>query len=143
MPANVGPNGMAVHYVNIDRGAAALLEFSCGAVMIDTGGRGDAASGHLIGYLIAFFARRPDPNRRIAAIFITHTHLDHNVNLEKVAQSFQVGGCVYSGMLTGSGRIAANWARIAGKSCMGRPTAAVTAGEVASQAISGEVSCPP
>lgn len=108
LPA-VDASHMAVHYINVDQGAAALLEFSCGAVMIDAGGRGPGAAAHLNDYLNAFFARRPDLNRRIATIFITHTHIDHNSNLTKVVQTFQVGGYVTNGMLVGSGRAAARW----------------------------------
>ena len=100
---------IAVHYINVDQGAAALLEFPCAAVMIDAGGRGDEASAHLIAYLDAFFARRPDLNRRLAAIYITHTHIDHNSNLQAVAQRYGVGVYIHNGLLTGSGKFPARW----------------------------------
>jgi competence protein ComEC len=100
---------IAVHYINVDQGAAALLEFPCGAVMIDTGGRGDQANAHLAAYLEAFFARRPDLNRTIAAVFITHTHVDHNSNLKAVAQAYRLGGYIHNGILSGSGRANARW----------------------------------
>lgn len=100
---------IAVHYLDVDQGAAALLEFPCGAVMIDTGGRGDGAGAHLIAYLDAFFARRPDLNRRLDAVFITHTHVDHNSNLKAVAQRYGIGAYIHNGVLNGSGRSAARW----------------------------------
>ncbi|MEG3145033.1 MBL fold metallo-hydrolase [Sphingomonas sp. RT2P30] len=100
---------MAVHYIDVDQGASALLEFSCGAVLIDSGGRGDQASAHLMAYLEAFFARRPDLHRTLATIFVTHTHIDHNSNLKLVAQSFHIGGYVHNGVLTGSGSANAKW----------------------------------
>src|SRR5580765_5349684 len=61
-----------VHYIDVDQGAAALVELPapCGAVLIDAGGYGTAADTHLIGYLESFFARRPDLHRRLAAVYI-------------------------------------------------------------------------
>lgn len=100
---------MAVHYIDVDQGASALLEFSCGAILIDAGGRGDAASSHLMAYLGAFFTRRPDLNRTLATVFITHTHIDHNTNLRGVAQAYRIGGYVHNGVLTGSGSSNAKW----------------------------------
>jgi competence protein ComEC len=71
---------MQLHFIDVGQGAATLLEFSCGAVLIDTGGerqpsdhRGSGCpradhvppatydgSAQLLAYLHAFFARRPD-----------------------------------------------------------------------------------
>jgi len=104
-----GTDRIAVHYINVDQGAAALLEFPCAAIMIDAGGRGADASGHLIAYLDAFFARRPDLNHRLAAVFITHTHVDHNSNLQAIAGRYVIGGYIHNGILDGSGRNAARW----------------------------------
>src|SRR5215218_5107104 len=67
-PAGVGPaeaqlgSKITVHYIDVDQGAAALVELPapCGAVLIDAGGFGKNADDHLIAYLQAFFARRPD-----------------------------------------------------------------------------------
>lgn len=100
---------MAVHYIDVDQGAAALLEFPCGAVMIDAGGRGEGASQHLLAYLHAFFARRPDLDNTIETIFITHTHIDHDSNLEPVVESFRVGGVIDNGIDHGSGRAPYRW----------------------------------
>ncbi len=100
---------MAVHYIDVDQGAAALLEFPCGAMMIDAGGRGDAASQHLLSYLHAFFARRPDLHNTIDTIIITHTHIDHDSNLEAVTQAFTVDGYIDNGIDHGSGRAPYKW----------------------------------
>lgn len=100
---------MAVHYIDVDQGAAALLEFTCGAVMIDAGGRGPAATQHLLAYLHGFFARRPDLHNRIATIFLTHTHIDHDSNLRAVVEAFDVRGFVDNGINHGSGRAAYKW----------------------------------
>lgn len=98
-----------IHFIDVDQGNAALLEFPCGAVLIDAGGRTPADVDHLIAYLEAFFARRADLNRRLAAVFVTHTHIDHNRGLRRVAETFGVSGYVHNGILTGSGRANANW----------------------------------
>ena len=96
-------NKITVHYIDVDQGAAALVELPapCGAVLIDAGGYGTAADSHLIGYLEAFFARRPDLHRRLAAVYITHSHLDHNTSLPHVVQSFQVDRYVETGRPNG------------------------------------------
>lgn len=88
---------LRAHYIDVDQGAATLLEFPCGAILIDAGGRGSAANAHLIAYLDAFFARRTDLGGRLAALFITHAHFDHDANLRRVAERFRVGGFIYNG----------------------------------------------
>ena len=99
------PGDVAVaHFIDMDQGNATLLEFPCGAVLIDAGGRDTAAGDHLLAYLHAFFARRTDLNNRIAAIFVTHTHIDHNRALMRVAEAFAVGGYIDNGVPNGSGR---------------------------------------
>lgn len=107
-PATAAGDRIAVHYINVDQGNAALLEFPCGAILIDAGGRGSAASSHLIDYLDAFFARRRDLDR-LAAVFVTHTHIDHNSNLRLIAQRYRIGGYIHNGRLVGSGRPNARW----------------------------------
>lgn len=102
---------MAVHFIDVDQGNAALIEFTCAAILIDAGGRGDIASDHLITYLDAFFARRTDLGKRLATIFVTHTHVDHNSNLRRISERYKVGGYVHNGILNGSGRAGANWMR--------------------------------
>ena len=88
---------LRVHFIDVDQGAATLLEFPCGAILVDAGGRGAAANAHLIDYLDSFFARRSDLGGRLAALFITHAHFDHDSNLKKVSDRFRVGGFVYNG----------------------------------------------
>lgn len=88
---------MVAHYIDVDQGAATLLEFPCGAVLIDAGGRGTSARNHLLGFLRNFFERRDDLGRRLAAVFITHAHSDHDGNLMPVAREFAVGGFIYNG----------------------------------------------
>lgn len=146
----VGAGQMAVHYIDVDQGAAALVEFPCGAVLIDAGGRGDTASDHLISYLQTFFARRIDLGRRIATIFVTHTHVDHNSNLRRIAETFPVGGYVHNGILAGSGRVGAKWmAEHAPVASPPIPTVAVTetlidaaGGQAVTNDVIDPVNCP-
>ena len=52
---------MRMHFIDIGQGDATLLEFPCGAVLIDTGGEQNesfASDQALRDYLDAFFARR-------------------------------------------------------------------------------------
>lgn len=88
---------LRAHYINVDQGAATLLEFPCAAILIDAGGRGSEANRHLVEYLDAFFARRADLGGRLAALFITHAHFDHDANLRRVAERFRIGGFIYNG----------------------------------------------
>lgn len=104
------PTGQAVvHFIDVEQGNSALLEFPCGAMLIDAGGRGDAAETRLLAYLDAFFARRTDLGRTLAAIFVTHTHIDHNSSLDKIAARYRVGGYIFNGVPRGSGRHNARW----------------------------------
>ncbi|HEY0012132.1 MAG TPA: MBL fold metallo-hydrolase [Allosphingosinicella sp.] len=108
-PPAAARDQISVHYIDVEQGNAALLETPCGAIMIDAGGRGPAAGAHLIDYLNRFFERRPDLQRTLAALFVTHTHIDHNSNLRRVAESFHVSRYIHNSLLNGSGRVAANW----------------------------------
>jgi competence protein ComEC len=98
-----------VHFIDVDQANSALLEFPCAAVLIDAGARDAAGIDHLISYLEAFFARRTDLGRHLAAVFITHTHVDHNRALRRVAETFHVDAYIHNGILTGSGRTNATW----------------------------------
>ncbi len=108
-PPGLGPPSVQsgptikVHYIDVDQGAAALVELPapCGAVLIDAGGFGEAADDHLIAYLQEFFARRPDLGNRLAAVYITHSHLDHNMSLRRIVETFQVGRYIETGRANG------------------------------------------
>lgn len=100
---------MRVHTIDVGQGNAALIEFSCGVVMIDAGGQDESSTAKLIDYMTRFFEERPDLNRTISTIFITHTHKDHNLSLQKVVETFSVKNYVHNGGRDGSGRKAARW----------------------------------
>ena len=71
-----------IHFVDVGQGDGAILEFSCGIAVIDTGGEfGGGArenGGQLfVDYLEAFFDERPQYNNTIDVLFSTHPHADH------------------------------------------------------------------
>ena len=107
------PSGqvMQVHYINVDQGAAALIEFPCAAIMIDAGGRTGADTAHILNYLQEFFARRTDLGGKIAAVFVTHTHIDHDLSLKAVGEAYPIAGYIENGAKKGSGLDPAKWMR--------------------------------
>lgn len=78
---------MAAHFINVGQGAATLLEFSCGLVLIDTGGGAPPRlwTRHLTDYLDGVFARRPDLSRTIDLVIFTHPHSDHTTGAPALA----------------------------------------------------------
>lgn len=102
---------MRVHYIDVDQGNAALVEFKCAAILIDAGGESAASTARLITYLDDFFARRTDLNRSLSAIYITHTHVDHNRSLQEVVERFNVSNYIHNGVYDGSGDDNAVWMR--------------------------------
>ena len=71
---------MLAHFIDVGQGDAVLLEFSCGAVLIDTGGEiTDEVLGRerLGEYLRGFFLRRPDLANTLKLVVLSHPHKDH------------------------------------------------------------------
>lgn len=77
---------MVAHFIDVGQANATLLEFSCGAVLVDAGAQEAAAIPLLTGYLEEFFTRRADLERTLAAIVITHNHVDHTRALREVVE---------------------------------------------------------
>src|SRR5258705_12847530 len=102
---------MTAHFINIGQGASVLLEFPCGAMLIDAGAQDAAARTALIGYLNKFFARRTDLHKTINTGLITHHHIDHDFGLRAVVENFTVQHYVDNGLLTGAGAPNPNWLR--------------------------------
>jgi competence protein ComEC len=103
-----GPAGpkMRVHVIDIGQGAATLVEFSCAAILIDTGGeehRRYDSTKYLMSYLRAFFASRPDLNDTLALLVLTHPHIDHTRGAPIVFGEFTVENLVTDGHTTSSG----------------------------------------
>lgn len=76
--------GMAAHFINVGQAESILLEFKTAAILIDAGGEdtGDRRDlNRFVGYLNRFFARRPDLNRTLYSVIVSHPHIDHTRNL--------------------------------------------------------------
>lgn len=106
----LGPNNrdwMAAHFINVGQGAATLLEFSCGVVLIDTGGGGEPGrfwTRQFANYLDGVFARRPDLNRTIDLLVLTHPHIDHTRGTEAlIEQRYRLRHIVTNAQARGSG----------------------------------------
>ncbi len=100
---------MKAHYINVGQGAAALLEFPCGVVMIDAGAQDDEYHKKLMDYLARFFKRRKDLNNTIDLLLVTHPHKDHNEALMDIATTYKVERYIDDGMRTGSGKTNQKW----------------------------------
>jgi beta-lactamase superfamily II metal-dependent hydrolase len=105
------PKTMIAHFIDVGQGDATLLEFPCGAILIDAGGQNEASEKKLINYLHAFFNRRTDLNNTLDLVIITHAHLDHNLALDNVAKEFTIKRYIDNGLKVGSGRKNQNWLR--------------------------------
>jgi len=102
---------MRAHFVDVGQGAATLLEFPCGAVLIDTGAQDPEHVARLISYLDRFFGGRPDLNATLAEVIITHPHIDHSMGLRPIAGKFKILNYVDDGQMRGSGKANVIWIR--------------------------------
>lgn len=110
LAAPAGEAKMTAHFIDVGQGLSALLEFPCGAVLIDAGGD-EESENDLLAYLEGFFDRRPDLNRTIETIFVTHPHIDHTRAIPEVVQAFTVHNYVDDGKVESSGRHEVKWVR--------------------------------
>ena len=90
---------MYAHYIDVGQGAATLLEFPCGDMLIDTGAQDQDHIAKLLSYLEDFFTRRTDLKRNIDVLFITHDHPDHTTGIREVSEQFTVLRYVDNGQL--------------------------------------------
>ena len=106
------PPSMTAHFIDVGQANATLLEFPCGAVLIDAGAADPAATAALVAYLESFFStQRPDLDRTLEAVFVTHPRIDHARALRSIAEGFTVRHYVDNGATTGSGGARVRWMR--------------------------------
>jgi competence protein ComEC len=114
---------LRVHFLDVGQGDAALLEFPCAAMLVDTGGEGpelwpdpepprkDGLSyaapfdsvAALRRALDAFFRRRHDLDRTLHLLAVTHPHLDHTRGVPMVLRAYRVLNVIDNGSERGSG----------------------------------------
>jgi competence protein ComEC len=95
-----------IHFVDVGQGLAALLEFPCAAMLVDTGGETDErfdGTAALQAYLDAFFRRRADLQGTLALLALTHPHIDHTRGGTMVIERYRVMNVIDNGQSTGSG----------------------------------------
>ena len=102
---------MIAHFIDVGQADATLLEFPCGALLIDAGAQDNQQVSKLLGYLTDFFARRTDLNKTLDSIIITHNHIDHTRALREIVEKFKVKHYVDNGQLDGPGSGDPNWVR--------------------------------
>lgn len=91
---------MVLHFIDVGQGDATLIEFPCGVVVIDTGGeKNEGFDGERAyrDYLNAFFDARPERERRIDLLAITHPHIDHTRSVEWTVENFDVRNVIHNG----------------------------------------------
>ncbi|MEO5825121.1 MAG: MBL fold metallo-hydrolase [Gemmatimonadales bacterium] len=101
---------MTAHFIDVGQGHATLLEFPCGAMLVDAGSDEEHLTA-LSGYLTTFFARRGDLNRILDVVLITHNHIDHTRSLRDVVEGFNVTRYIDNGFDSGPGTGNPNWLR--------------------------------
>lgn len=94
-------SAMRLHLLDVGQGSATLLEFPCAAVLVDTGGEMNAqfdSVAALVRELDAFFVTRPDLEKTLALVVITHPHIDHLRGLPAVLERYRVLNIVDDGL---------------------------------------------
>jgi competence protein ComEC len=98
---------MRLHLIDVGQGEAILLEFSCGAALIDTGGESNEefqSTDALLRYLDDFFERRHDLDKRLDLLVLSHPHIDHTRGVKEVLARYKPRNIVTDGLTTGSGK---------------------------------------
>ncbi len=94
------------HFIDAGQALAMVLEFPCGAVLVDTGAEHNPSFDgveRLRLYLDRFFERRTDLDRTFALVVVTHPHIDHTRGLPMVLERYRVLNIIDNGMTHGSG----------------------------------------
>jgi competence protein ComEC len=112
LEADAGEPRMVAHFIDVGQANATLLEFPCGAVLVDAGAQDEEHVAALVDYLSRFFdEQRPDLGRTLDSILITHNHIDHTRALRAVVENFTVERYFDNGQLSGFGTENPLWVR--------------------------------
>jgi competence protein ComEC len=109
LPPGPSPSATAqlrIHLIDVGQGAATLVEFSCGVVLVDTGGEQNRwfnSEARLVEYLDRFFRTRPHLRSTIALLVLTHPHIDHTRSAMAVFERYHVQNVATNGVVEGSG----------------------------------------
>jgi len=95
--AGTNDAAMRVHFISVGQAATTLLEFPCGAVLVDAGVEKSNDRANLLGYLDRFFQRRQDLKDKLDSIVITHRDRDHINALKDVVEKYEVKNFVGNG----------------------------------------------
>ena len=105
---------LRVHFIDVGQGDAALLEFPCGTMLIDTGGEATTwkhgqirrvfgGGSALAGYLQGFFNAKGTARPRLDLLLLTHPHVDHTTGVPNVLEAFRPRNIVYNDESRGTG----------------------------------------
>jgi competence protein ComEC len=92
-----GAPAMKAHFINVGQAQSILLEFPCGAVLVDAGTQ-DGDATELTRYLDSFFDKRSDLKQTLDTVFLTHAHVDHSTGLDEIAGKYVIRNFVDSGL---------------------------------------------
>lgn len=99
---------MKLHFIDVGQGSACLVEFPCGAILVDAGGEKNTdfdSNEKLKAYLSDFFDRRADLKNTLQCFYITHPHIDHTRGVPTILEAkYKIKNLVTNGMETGSGK---------------------------------------
>lgn len=100
---------MVVHALDIGQGDGFIIEFPCGAMMVDTGGElTDATTGipafdsdvALEAQVRAFFDARPHLDKTLDLVVLSHPHIDHTRGVSKLIAMVAAGDLVIKNVVT-------------------------------------------
>lgn len=106
-PSSAVAQKMRVHILDVGQGSAAILEFPCAAILVDTGGETNNAfdsTDSLIDEIEDFFLGRPDLGGTFHSIVLSHPHIDHTRGVKAVLKQYKVLNAITNGQEVSSGK---------------------------------------
>ena len=100
---------MRVHMLDVGQGEAIIVEFPCGAMLVDTGGEVTEAGAPGGGFdsdtalesqIRDFFAARPDLDDTFDLVVLSHPHFDHTRGVTRLLELVETGDLRIRNVLT-------------------------------------------